>query len=330
MPAAATQPSVGSLSGTPVLWYPMPTPWPSAPGCEKYLYRALMEVTMVAYDPRGVAAAANQGISSCFAPQHSAWLDQNPNTTPSTALGPTFVCPEAWSLVHSTVLESNTAGETQFTYCCPPFYIQCTSTVEPGETVSYNTFIGTVITKSDGRDGKESVETAITFTSAETVIESSPLTIYALPANGYNIITSDADSRSSTATTTARTGTISDTTPTIDTPSQTDSGAAGGASSSAGLSPGAIAGTVVGAVLGLALMALIAFFIRRKYPRSSAAGPTDHDRPEMAFASDYYGYPKYPQPHGPPPFVNEAPSEPYAHELPHPGVYAYELPVGQR
>ncbi|KAL2187613.1 hypothetical protein L209DRAFT_742874 [Thermothelomyces heterothallicus CBS 203.75] len=121
MPATATQPTVGDLSGTPVLFYPVPTPWPSAPGCGKYLYRALMETTMVAYDPRAVVAGANPEASSCYVPQHSAWLGQNPNTTPSTALGPTFVCPEAWGAVHSTVLKSNSAGETQFTYCCPPW-----------------------------------------------------------------------------------------------------------------------------------------------------------------------------------------------------------------
>jgi hypothetical protein len=37
------------------------------------------------------------------------------------ALGPTFVCPEAYTAVHSIVLDSNSAEQT---YCCPPSVVK--------------------------------------------------------------------------------------------------------------------------------------------------------------------------------------------------------------
>lgn len=120
MSVTATAAVVSDLSGTPVLFYPVPTPWPSSPGCDKYMYRVLMETTIVAYNPR-YAENVDAKAASCYVPQHSLWLSQLSSTAPSTALGPTFVCPEAYTAVHSTVLESNSAGETQFTYCCPPY-----------------------------------------------------------------------------------------------------------------------------------------------------------------------------------------------------------------
>lgn len=231
------------------------------------------------------------------------------------------------------------------------FYIQCTSTAEPGVTVPYQTYIGTEVPKAGG--GEDEVEVILTHTSTETVVESSPLTVYAFPVNGYNIITSEADSSTST-----HDGTLLLTTSTGDGPAQTDGATAddgsGSSSSEDGLSSGAIAGVVVGAVLGLALMALIAFFIWRKYPRSAASKPTDQEKPEPTPAAtgwgaaataggagvgvgegggggggqpinEYYAYQKPPQP-----YVSEAPVERYAHELPPSGVYAYELPVNPR
>jgi len=120
MSVTATGPTLGTLSGTPVLFFPVPTPWPSSAGCDRYIYRQLGEGSILAWDPvysRGIGT----GAESCLLPQQASWWLQDGSANPSTALGPTFVCPMAYSAVHSTVLDSNSAAQTQYTYCCPPY-----------------------------------------------------------------------------------------------------------------------------------------------------------------------------------------------------------------
>lgn len=51
--SATTTPSVtaGAISGTPVLFYPVPTPWPMAAGWDKNIYREHGDGLILAYDP---------------------------------------------------------------------------------------------------------------------------------------------------------------------------------------------------------------------------------------------------------------------------------------
>lgn len=119
MSATSAEPSVGSLYGTPVLFYPVPTPWPLSAGCEDYIHRQSNERLFLAWDP--VYPEFGSGAETCYRPEQRGWWSQAAAQTPSVALGPTFVCPEAYSAVFSTVLESNSAAQTQFTYCCPPY-----------------------------------------------------------------------------------------------------------------------------------------------------------------------------------------------------------------
>lgn len=63
---------------------------------------------------------------SCLPPQVSSWWSQNAGANPYTALGPTFVCPEAYSAVQTVVV--NSALEEVF--CCPSYVhplLSCTS-----------------------------------------------------------------------------------------------------------------------------------------------------------------------------------------------------------
>jgi hypothetical protein len=120
MSATATDPTLGSFSITSVLFFPVPTPWPASAGCDRYIYRQLDEGLILAWDPVYPSAIAT-AAKSCFLPQQSSWWFQSTDASPSTALGPTFVCPESYSAVHSTVLDSNSAAQTQYTYCCPPY-----------------------------------------------------------------------------------------------------------------------------------------------------------------------------------------------------------------
>lgn len=75
------------------------------------------------FDPRYADIASGLG-QSCYPPQLSSWFYQQPYPFTSTALGPTFVCPESYASVHSTLVDSNTESLTQYTHCCPPWVLQ--------------------------------------------------------------------------------------------------------------------------------------------------------------------------------------------------------------
>jgi hypothetical protein len=109
--------TTGTLFGTPVQFFPLETPYPSLAGCAEGIYRQVNSGTILAWDP--VYTQFEPGSDSCFPPQQRSWWDQASDADPSSALGPTFVCPEAYSAVHSTVLESNSASQAHYTYCCP-------------------------------------------------------------------------------------------------------------------------------------------------------------------------------------------------------------------
>jgi hypothetical protein len=120
MAATNTGPTVMNLSGSPVLFLPMPTPWPYATKCENYIFiDPDTEDSMVGWHPD--YTSYDSEASRCYPPQQAHWMGQGLTASPSVALGPTFVCPERYSAVHSTVLARDSAVETQFTYCCPPY-----------------------------------------------------------------------------------------------------------------------------------------------------------------------------------------------------------------
>lgn len=120
----ATDPTIKNIGTTPVLFFPVPTPWPMSTGCNKNIYRQNNGGSILAWDPiypQIAASALTERRQSCFPTQQQSWHFQDLNATPSTALGPAFVCPESYSAVAATVLESNSASRTEFTYCCPPY-----------------------------------------------------------------------------------------------------------------------------------------------------------------------------------------------------------------
>lgn len=120
----ATDPTIRNIGTTPVLFFPVPTAWPMSTGCNKNIYRQNNGGSILAWDPiypQIAASALTERRQSCFPTQQQSWHFQDLNATPSTALGPAFVCPESYSAVAATVLESNSASRTEFTYCCPPY-----------------------------------------------------------------------------------------------------------------------------------------------------------------------------------------------------------------
>lgn len=113
--------TTGTLFGTPVEFFPLSTAYPSLAGCEAGIYRQVDDGTILAWDP--VYTRFEPGADPCFPPQQRSWWDQASDADPSSALGPTFVCPQAYDAVHSTVLESNSASQAHYTYCCPKYVL---------------------------------------------------------------------------------------------------------------------------------------------------------------------------------------------------------------
>ncbi|KAH6854886.1 hypothetical protein B0I37DRAFT_363314 [Chaetomium sp. MPI-CAGE-AT-0009] len=315
----------GNLFGTPVDFLPVPTPWPSFAGCAEGIYRQVNEGTILAWDP--VYTRWSPDADTCFPPQQRLWWDQSADANPSTALGPTFVCPEAYNAVHSTVLESNSASQAHYTYCCPKQFtlgailpqnqrsiIQCSSIADPGVTIPYIsvTFLVTSLTRT-GDDGTATVQASsqLTHVPVETVVRSKAATVYAPPINGYNIVRQTSSSQS-TASEAAST----------ELPSGTGGAAgSGGAGESGGLTTGAIVGIVVGVVLGLGLLALGAFFVWRRYRRPPFAAPLSEPGMYHEEAKGYYGSPYAP-------VRSEMPVESPAQEMEH-SPYGYELPTAR-
>jgi hypothetical protein len=108
----ATTPTVLTLSGRPVSFLPVPTPWPSSSGCASYIYEQC-DGDFLGWDPW--ISTAIPSASSCFPPELVAWWFQPLEAATYTQLGPTFACPEAYATVATSVLD---VGTTQV-FCCP-------------------------------------------------------------------------------------------------------------------------------------------------------------------------------------------------------------------
>src|SRR4051812_48620235 len=89
-------PTLSSVLGTAVLFYPVPTPWAFSQGCDQYIYRQENSGLMLGFDPL-YPSIIDTAAQSCFHPEMSSWWLQPTKANPSTALGPTFECPESYS-----------------------------------------------------------------------------------------------------------------------------------------------------------------------------------------------------------------------------------------
>ncbi|KAB5522015.1 hypothetical protein GE09DRAFT_1293735 [Coniochaeta sp. 2T2.1] len=259
-------PTLGTLSGTPVMFYPVTTPWPSQPGCDQYIYRQASSGSFLAWDPVYAKDLVDKA-SSCFSPQMSSWWFQDHSAATLTSLGPTSVCPAAFSPVLTVAWSTpigTTAEETvQSIYCCPSNYRlgsiltgvfgfapdQCTSTVSIGETMTYIRYTSSLTPQNTTRRFEAGSGIYITVETTRsslpptsTVALSTNLFVYAEPVNGINIV------RGPAASTTTRTTA----------PGQP------GRSGSSGTPPGIIAAAAIASVLGFLLLAamVVGYFVR--------------------------------------------------------------------
>lgn len=276
MSATTTQtPAVtlGTILGTPVLFYPVLTPWPMSPGCDKYIYRQDSEAYIIAYDPIYPEIIGKEA-QSCFHHEQAASWHQAETAQPSIALGPTFVCPESWNAAQTTKIDEDATALTLFTYCCPPRFTlhaafpvtarsieQCTSRIPPRGTIKLVslTFVST------GTEMNRRVYTV-----------STTATVHAPPVNGYNIVQKQASP--------------STTTPPLPSATMTPLLSSAPAPHSDGLSEGRLAGVIIGAVGGtVVLLGLLCFgwkFWRKRASKATntAAQPmsTSWDKPELS------------------------------------------------
>lgn len=108
--------TVISVGGTPTIFLPLPTPYPSEEGCGTNVYQLTSTApTFLAWDP--VYGQSVTDATSCFPPQVTTWWLQSSSALIYTALGPSFACPEAYS----TVSTNYVASSVQEVYCCPTY-----------------------------------------------------------------------------------------------------------------------------------------------------------------------------------------------------------------
>lgn len=107
--------SLQIISGTTTAWLPISSPWLSIAACSSQIYaqRAGLGGNLIAFDPLFGESIVPSAIPCLPTEVTSSWYQSNSATT--TVLGPTFVCPGAYSAVETILVNSL----TQQILCCP-------------------------------------------------------------------------------------------------------------------------------------------------------------------------------------------------------------------
>jgi len=118
--------SYTTISGTTTAWLPIPSPWLSIAACstEIYAQRAGLGGNLIAFDPLFGESIIPSAIPCLPTEVTSSWYQSN--TAITTVLGPTFVCPGAYSAVE-TILVNPTMEQI---LCCPS-YVSLPSSPQP-------------------------------------------------------------------------------------------------------------------------------------------------------------------------------------------------------
>jgi hypothetical protein len=105
-----------TVTGSPTAFLPLSTAYPFQSDCGKIYeqYNAESGATMLAWDPI-YGSYMDHKAESCLPDVVSAWWNQDSSGNVYTALGPSFVCPDAYSAVQTALV----ASSIQQTFCCP-------------------------------------------------------------------------------------------------------------------------------------------------------------------------------------------------------------------
>ncbi|KUI63178.1 hypothetical protein VP1G_10303 [Cytospora mali] len=259
----ATTPFLTTVSGTATSLVPLPTAWTSAGAdCGEAIYQQIGG-NFLAWDPWYVHYIDGD-LTTCWPPQASSWWNQD--SSPSTSLGPTFVCPGAYHPAYT----SSVGSQTTKTICCPSGYnlyvadfdrtifpSQCTSTVTAGATLDWEKIY------YDSAAGD-------TWSTTSTTVQSDILTIFGIPVNGFNVVATSTTT-SSTGSTDTDSGTSSSSARTMTTASSSVPSSSSSSSGSTSV-VGVAVGASVGAVVGVLLVAVGAFLVWRRRRRGGSSG----------------------------------------------------------
>ncbi|CZR56665.1 uncharacterized protein PAC_06554 [Phialocephala subalpina] len=262
-----------TVGGTPTEFLPLATPWPSGDGCAAniYLHTPVSSPnTFLAFDPL-FGASMVASARSCLPPQVTSWWNQGTSASPYIALGPTFVCPQAYSAVQTVLV----ATSLQQVFCCPSQYSflvpqpnrggvfpsQCMSTISSGQTFAF-------LSNQAQSDA---------FTA--TVVMSTTATVFGIPVNGFNFATGSISSSSTSAGQSATVAVTSQgTAPTTTAPpTSTGSSSQQTSSKTPSTSPslGETVGISIAVVFSVLLVGVVAYVLwkRRKQARPKSLGP---------------------------------------------------------
>jgi hypothetical protein len=109
--------SLQTVSGTITAWLPISSPWLSIAACSSQIYaqRAGLGGNLIAYDPLYGESIIPSAIPCLPTEVTSSWYQSDSAIT--TVLGPTFVCPGAYSAVETILVNTS----TQQILCCPSY-----------------------------------------------------------------------------------------------------------------------------------------------------------------------------------------------------------------
>lgn len=280
------------VDGETTAWLPISSRWTSIAACSTQVYaqRAGLGGNLIAFDPLFGESIVPTAIPCLPTEVTSSLRQSDRDTATTTLLGPTFVCPGAYSAVQTLLVSES----TQHVFCCPSEYelnvpvtgkdsfpSQCTSLLTRGETLAYQS------TTPSGPWGSQT--TTVQLTTGPTVV-------FGMHVNGFNVITAAPIVESSIGT--------ASTTPSGPVTSSASSAAATiVAVEDSSLSGGAKAGIAIGVVLGILAIAAGAWLIWRRTRRKSTEdhfvehvaespkGPQEMDVPQQRHEMPAFGSP---------------------------------------
>lgn len=115
MPTTFSAESLTTVGVGVTAWLPIPTPWPTRSECSTQIYGFDNGSTLIGFDPVFASISPTTAIP-CLPTEFTASWAQADTSLPSTTtlLGPTFVCPAAYTSAGELRVQS-----MQMLLCCP-------------------------------------------------------------------------------------------------------------------------------------------------------------------------------------------------------------------
>ncbi|KIM95547.1 hypothetical protein OIDMADRAFT_59344 [Oidiodendron maius Zn] len=242
-------------------WMPVTTAWSAPAACSSIIWGA--HAPYLALNDPGYGLTVDPGLT-CLPPPATTWWEQN-NTATAFSIGPTIVCPQAYTTAATSIKDSST-----FVACCPSLYAlntvfdhgaaaQCQSFMTEGQVVTivvYSTF-------TNNNELNSAWVTAVSTVASIAVVDG-------IQMNGWNFVPqttapSSSSSGSSSMTSTGSSSSSTSITPTSDIAGTNTSNPSLQSKQASGLSVGAKVGISVACVLvGLAIIvAALLYFISK-------------------------------------------------------------------